>query len=74
MADGDLRWTFTPAADWTAGEYVLAALPILEDPSGNQVGRAFEVDMKKTAPAVNARRSVPFRVDGARSTTVGPAT
>jgi hypothetical protein len=62
LSDGDLRWSFTPAADWAAGEYRLSALPILEDPSGNQIGRAFEVDMKKDAPAADVRRSVSFRI------------
>jgi len=65
LSDGDLKWSFTPATDWTVGEYLLSASPILEDPSGNQIGRAFEVDMKKNAPTVDFRRSVPFRVNGA---------
>jgi hypothetical protein len=62
LSDGALKWSFTPAADWIAGEYLLSASPILEDPSGNQVGRAFEIDMKRNAPPVDVRRSVPFRV------------
>ncbi len=41
---GETRWTFTPAAPWTAGTYQLLALDILEDLAGNQIGRAFEVD------------------------------
>jgi len=64
LSDGDLRWSFTPTIDWPVGEYLLSALPILEDPSGNQVGRAFEVDMKNNAPPIDVRRSVPFRVTG----------
>jgi hypothetical protein len=66
VSDGDLQWSFTPASVWTAGEYRLSALPILEDPSGNQIGRAFELDMKEDAPRADARRSVPFRVTPAR--------
>ena len=49
--DGDVvvdqqetRWTFTPKDAWRAGTYELLALDILEDPAGNQIGRAFEVD------------------------------
>jgi hypothetical protein len=64
LSDGDRRWSFTPATDWAVGEYLLFASPILEDPSGNQIGRAFEVDMNKNASPVDARRSVPFRVTG----------
>jgi hypothetical protein len=48
--DGDVRldahgtkWLFTPAAAWSAGQYDLVALSILEDLAGNRLGRAFEV-------------------------------
>ena len=41
---GETRWVFTPGEPWHAGRYRLVALSILEDPAGNQVGRAFEVD------------------------------
>jgi len=41
---GETRWTFTPRAPWAPGTYELVALSILEDPAGNQIGRAFEVD------------------------------
>jgi len=40
---GEARWTFTPTDPWRAGSYRLVALDILEDPAGNQIGRAFEV-------------------------------
>jgi hypothetical protein len=61
LAPGDLAWSFTPTSNWTAGEYQLSALPILEDPSGNQVGRAFEVDMKKEAPPADVTRTIRFK-------------
>ncbi len=48
---GETRWTFTPTEPWRAGAYDLLALDILEDPAGNQIGRAFEVE---NARAVNA--------------------
>ena len=41
---GETRWTFTPRDAWSAGQYQLLALDILEDLAGNQIGRAFEVD------------------------------
>jgi hypothetical protein len=44
----DRRWAFRPRAAWSAGEYRLVALSILEDPAGNRIGRAFEVDMART--------------------------
>jgi len=40
---GETRWTFTPTDPWRAGAYRLLALDVLEDPAGNQIGRAFEV-------------------------------
>ena len=39
----DVGWTFIPATAWTAGDYNLVAQGFLEDPQGNQIGRAFEV-------------------------------
>ncbi len=60
----ETRWLFTPAEPWRAGEYDLVALSVLEDVSGNQIGRPFEVDMfdridKTTQPE---QTRVPFRV------------
>jgi hypothetical protein len=43
----DTRWAFRPRSAWSAGEYRLVALSILEDPAGNRIGRAFEVDMTR---------------------------
>ncbi len=40
----ETRWVFTPRRPWSTGRYELVALSILEDPAGNQIGRAFEVD------------------------------
>jgi hypothetical protein len=67
LAPGDVRWSFTPRTAWTAGEYRLTADPMLEDPAGNQVGRAFEVDMKRApTPPPNVPRSRVFTVTDAR--------
>jgi hypothetical protein len=52
LESADTRWMFRPASVWAAGKYQLVALSILEDPAGNQIGRAFEVDM--TRPAADA--------------------
>jgi hypothetical protein len=49
---GDTRWAFSPRSPWSAGEYRLVAQSILEDPAGNRIGRAFEVDMTKSAADV----------------------
>jgi hypothetical protein len=63
MAAGEVEWRFTPREPWRPGEYRLIAEPILEDPAGNQIGRAFEVDMTRASPVVpNVRRTRTFRV------------
>jgi hypothetical protein len=38
------EWKFTPRDAWKAGSYDLVALAILEDPAGNRIGRAFDLD------------------------------
>jgi hypothetical protein len=39
----ETRWSFAPEAPWQRGGYQLRILTLLEDPSGNKVGRAFEM-------------------------------
>ena len=41
---GETRWLFTPDQPWRAGSYDLLALSVLEDPAGNRIGRAFEIE------------------------------
>jgi len=48
---GETRWTFTPDEPWRAGRHEILALPILEDPAGNQIGRAFEIENADTVDA-----------------------
>jgi hypothetical protein len=45
---GETRWIFTPREPWSPGRYELVALSILEDPAGNQIGKAFEIDNFET--------------------------
>jgi hypothetical protein len=60
----DTRWSFRPAAPWAAGVYQLVALAILEDPAGNRIGRAFEVDMNRATAASASPEAyrLPFNV------------
>lgn len=65
---GETRWTFTPRTPWRDGVHELRILTLLEDPSGNQVGRAFEM---KPGTAADPRQEpevavVPFTVGVAR--------
>ena len=47
LEKADTRWVFRPRDPWEAGEHHLVAQSILEDPAGNRIGRAFEIDMTK---------------------------
>jgi len=60
----ETRWVFTPEAPWKRGPHELRVLTLLEDPSGNQVGRAFEM---KPGTAADSRPEpevvvIPFMV------------
>jgi hypothetical protein len=61
---GETRWTFTPTDPWRAGPYHLLALDILEDPAGNQIGRAFEVSNSGAVDKGPAPKTItlPFNV------------
>ena len=69
VVDGDTeieaaetRWIFTPREPWGSAEHHLVVLPILEDPAGNRVGRAFEVaSSDRTGQRGETRANVPFR-------------
>jgi hypothetical protein len=63
----ETRWRFVPAAPWQAGRYRIVVLGILEDPSGNRIGRAFEVPLARRSPGGGGqatkevdRATVPF--------------
>jgi hypothetical protein len=61
---GETRWVFTPEEPWRAGTYELLALAILEDPAGNRIGRAFEIENRESvdkSPNAQAAR-IPFTV------------
>jgi hypothetical protein len=60
----ETRWVFVPKDPWTSGEHALAVLPMLEDPSGNRIGRAFEVISTDDEGAPERREpyTIPFRV------------
>ncbi|MEO6223924.1 MAG: hypothetical protein ABIP90_11810 [Vicinamibacterales bacterium] len=55
-------WMFIPASPWRAMPHSLVVLTLLEDPSGNKVGQAFEFEMFKTPKTSEAERlTLPFR-------------
>ena len=61
--DAERRWRFVPAEPWRPGPYQLIVLSVLEDPAGNRVGRAFEIEMLDAPRRSGAERvAVPFEV------------
>ena len=59
LGDGAVTWQFVPAHAWSAGNHRLVVLGILEDPSGNRVGRPFELAPSDASLEVE-RTAVPF--------------
>jgi hypothetical protein len=47
LADAERRWTFTPTRPWQSGKHRLVVPTILEDLAGNNVGKAFEVELSE---------------------------
>jgi hypothetical protein len=49
--DQDSGWTFRPTAAWVPATYTLRVDTVLEDVCGNRIGRPFEIDLLRPAPA-----------------------
>jgi hypothetical protein len=64
---GDTRWVFVPLAAWQPGAYRLTAQPFLEDPQGNQIGRAFEVLVDTPRDPNPEPFRVPFVIEPSQS-------
>jgi len=45
LGDEERRWTFVPAEAWRAGGFTLNVQTTIEDLAGNNIGKAFEVDV-----------------------------
>lgn len=64
LTDREQQWTFTPASDWKSGQYKIVIATTIEDLAGNNIGKAFDVDVAQdkqrqlTSPSV----SVPFEI------------
>jgi hypothetical protein len=58
----DSRWQLVPREPWRAGSYSVVALETLEDPSGNRIGRAFEVPIDDGRPPTPQRLTRAFRI------------
>lgn len=60
LTDQETQWRFTPAGPWRRATHELVVLSALEDPSGNRIGRAFEV--LPTDPAAHAEPPERFTI------------
>jgi len=45
LSNHETCWTFTPDAPWISGQHQLQVLNTIEDLAGNNIGKAFEVDL-----------------------------
>lgn len=45
LDDQERRWSFTPARLWNAGPHTVLVQTTIEDLAGNNIGKAFEVDL-----------------------------
>jgi len=64
LADNERRWNFTPAAPWTRGPHHLVVQTTIEDLAGNNIGKAFDVDLfdKVERQFTNTSVNIPFIV------------
>ena len=53
LSDDERLWCFTPESPWSAGKGEIRIQALIEDLAGNQIGRAFDVDMVGNDPPVN---------------------
>jgi len=45
LSDHEQRWSFTPQEFWAAGQHQIQVQNTIEDLAGNNIGKAFEVDL-----------------------------
>jgi hypothetical protein len=61
LADAERRWTFTPTRPWQSGMHRLVVPTILEDLAGNNVGKAFEVELSERRELRELGKSVDLK-------------
>lgn len=52
LNQGETEWQFVPSKRWKAGSYKIVIQKTIEDLAGNNIGKAFEIDLveKKLPP------------------------
>ena len=64
LENEERRWTFVPTQPWARGEHTLLVQKTIEDLAGNNIGKAFEVDLFEGVQRrfTNATVRLPFEV------------
>ena len=64
LENQERRWTFTPRQPWSRGAHAVLVPKTIEDLAGNNIGKAFEVDLFESVPRrfTNATVRLPFAV------------
>lgn len=63
LDDHERGWTFVPAATWPDASAKLVIETTIEDLAGNNIGKAFEVDLVETAPRQLVRSTVTLNIN-----------
>lgn len=65
LGDHERRWTFTPSQAWRRGSHRLQVQTTIEDLAGNNIGKAFEVDLFEGVQRrfTNSTVRLPFNVE-----------
>lgn len=50
IINGEKEWRFKPVSAWKDGSYSIQIDTLLEDRAGNNLRRAFDIDLKKAKP------------------------
>lgn len=58
LADAERAWSFTPGQRWLPGTHRIVVPAVLEDLAGNNVGKAFEVEMRERGERLETVESV----------------
>lgn len=64
LENEERRWTFVPTQPWSRGEHTLLVQKTIEDLAGNNIGKAFDVDLFEGVQRrfTNATVRLPFEV------------
>jgi hypothetical protein len=63
LTDTERRWSFTPSQAWHPGAHHLIIPTTLEDLAGNNVGKAFEVELRERGERLELAELVKLRFD-----------